>query len=235
MSNDRPMNQQPPFDDNHVVVTPGAISYWDHQGKPQRFYFQCNPTSLTRSRSVTRTTTKAGNKNSGTTTKPGEAGKKFTHDAGWWQFDSFEIWFDASNPQYAASPPPESPPDAHKRDPASWSVTPLPRSHKREEPKTMKAATEAVMAGIKHLEALCEPGHMPTENEHQLGWPPAPSPPSMVLWFGERAWAGYVKSVTILEKEFTPDLIPKLVKATLSLELIPVKSKLDMGKFGGEL
>jgi hypothetical protein len=91
--------------------------------------------------------------------------------------------------------------------------------------------------GIKHLEALIEPKYPEDENEHPAGWRPMTEPPRVRLWYGKkqkRVFEGYVTSVTILEKEFTPDLYPRLVKASLSLELIPLQPSVNQGKTGGE-
>jgi len=234
MSNDAP-NGEIKFADNNVLVTPGVITYTAHTGEKRQFYFQCNPASLTRSRTVTRTDTKAGTPTMGTTHERGAAGKKFTHRPSTWRFDSIEIWIDASNPPCIASTPAPQPAGKPPRIAASWAVAPLPTAYKREQPKKFSEAMQAVMEAIKHLEAICEPGPVPTENEHQQGMPPLPDAPRVVLWVGERAWAGYVTSVTILEKEFTHDLAPRLVKATLSLELVPTTYDLEKGNLGGAL
>lgn len=191
------------FDDNYATVTPGVIEYTDDRGALQTFYFQCNPTSLTRTRTVTRVDSKAGNPAMGTKVTRGQAGRKFTHKVSSWRVDSFELWFDASTPYYTGSTT-----------------------------RSVNGSFTSVMEGIKHLETISEPGPVPSENESQTGAPPAPSPPRVVLRLGHRAWAGYVTSLTILEKEFTPKLVPRLVKATLSLDLVSEESKIAQGRTG---
>src|SRR5262249_18417042 len=81
-----------PFDDQlSVVVTPGLIEYTDRQGNKQKFYFQCNPTTLTRSRTITRSDTAAADQAAGTTDKRGQAGRKFTLRPTTWRIDSLEL------------------------------------------------------------------------------------------------------------------------------------------------
>jgi hypothetical protein len=189
----------PMFADLTVVPTRGEIYYTDLKGKPQKFVFQCNPTTLTRSRRITRTESKATNPTAGSKKTAGQAGRKFTHKADEWRFESLELWFDASMP--FPTPP---------------------------------GGLAGVQAGIEHLEAICEPGPEPSENESQIGAPPAPSPPEITLNLGNRSWKCFVNSVTILEKEFTPALVPRLVKATLSLELMPDERDNDNRKPGAK-
>lgn len=189
---------------DQVKVTPGVIEYTDFEGNKKKFFFQCNPPTLTRSRSVTRTDTKATNP-AGTKTQRGEAGRKFTHDVSSWKLESLELWFDASMPYWT---------DLSNRS----SAAPL----------------TAVQTGIAHLEAICEPGPAPTENDHRTGAPPRPSPPLLTITIGSRSWQGFVSSVSILEKEFTPDLVPRQVKATLSFEIIETLQQQDQKKIGGK-
>jgi hypothetical protein len=190
---------------DEVKLTPGLISYTDGDGVKQRFYFQCNPTSLTRSRSASRTDTKATTP-AGTSTERGEAGRKYTHRVSPWKLESIELWLDASMPY--------------------WSD----QTNRKEE-----GSFEAVQRGLEHLRAISEPGPVRKENNHRTGAPPQPSPPLLTFTLGERSWIGHVSSLSIVEKEFTPDrLLPKQIKATLSLDIIETLQQLDQGKTGGE-
>ncbi|WP_437729246.1 hypothetical protein [Sorangium sp. So ce861] len=189
---------------DQVKVTPGLISYVDHDGKNQSFYFQCNPTSLTRSRSATLQETRATNP-AGTRTSRGEAGRKYTHQVSKWKIESLELWFDASMPYWTDA--------EHLAD---------------EENLT------AVLSCIQHLERICEPGPVPTENDQVTGAPPQPSPPLLQLTLGNRTWSCYVSSISVVEKEFTPDLVPRQVKATLSFDVIETPQQIEQNKAGGK-
>jgi hypothetical protein len=175
----------------HVKTVPGTIDYTNHKRKKLTFCFQCTPTSLTRSRTVSRIDTQAGNP-VGSVTDRGAAGRKFTHKTSIWQIEPLELWFDASRPYWTS-------------------------------PTTLneKGSVKAVEEGIAHLEAIIEPGPVPSEIDPVTGAPPLPSPPLLQIRFGTKnVWYGYASSVTILMKELTPDLRPRLVKATLAVELV---------------
>jgi hypothetical protein len=187
-----------------VQVPPGLIEYLDHGGQHQKFYFQLNPTSLSRSRTINRTDSPATNQAAGTKTARGEAGRRYTLKANPWKIDTIELWFDAQMPH--------------------WTNGKL----------SEEGGLDAVKEGIKHLEAISEPGPVTTENESQTGAPPLPNTPLVTLTLGTRTWQGHVASMTILEKEFTRELVPKQVKATLSLELVVTEPQLQQGKLGGK-
>lgn len=193
----------------HAKVTEGMIEYVDLDGKPQRLVFQCTPTSLTRSRSLSRIDSKASNPAQGTKTNRGEAGRKYTHTATPWRIDSIELWFDASLP-YTTS-------GSARADGVSHADN-----------------VQAIADAIDHIETIAEPGPPSTEEESQTNSPPRPSPPLVTLLLGKRQWQGYVSSVTILEKEFTPDLLPRQVKVTLGLELLVTNRELEQRKKGGK-
>jgi hypothetical protein len=206
MSDPNPSPSQNPQEASpvlHVQVTPGVISYVDNQGAPQKFYFQCNPESLTRSRTINRTDSPATNQAAGTRTARGEIGRRYTLKANSWKLDTIELWFDASMPHF--------------------------RTGVRSEDEGF----EAVQAAIQHLHAISEPGPVPTENESQTGAPPLPPTPLITLTLGNRTWQGHVSSLSIVERNFTPMLLPRQVKATLGIELVVTEQQLEQGKLGG--
>ncbi len=196
------MHAQPPNPALHLQVTPGLIEYVDMEGKPQRFYFQCNPTSLSRSRTINRTDSQASNQAAGTKTARGEAGRRYTLKASAWRLDTLELWFDASAPHYATG--------------------------KRSEDDGL----EAVQQSIRHLEAISEPGPARSENDAQTGAPPLPSPPLIALTLGTRTWQGHVSSLSIVEQDFTPDLVPRRIKVSLTIEPVVTEAQLQQGKLG---
>jgi hypothetical protein len=193
----------------YVQVAPGKIEYLDSRGNNQTIVFQCNPTSLTRSRSITRQDTRAGNTTEATTTRPGMAGRKYTHKPTPWKIESLELWFDASLP-YSSS------------------------GNVRAEGMPHRDNLSAISEALEHLEAISEPVQASNENESQEGAPPAPSPPKVALTLGRRRWEGYVNSISILEKDFTPDLVPKQLKVTLGLEMVLTRSDYELRKTGGK-
>lgn len=188
-----------------LAVTPGRIEYVDPQGARQTFYFQCNPTSLSRSRSIEQVTSQATNNAAGTKTPTGAAGRKYSHKANAWRLDSLELSLDASMPHWTSAGT-----------------------------RAEGGGLEAVEAAIKHLEAISEPGPVRTESRSQLGAPPHPSPPLVTLILGRRSWQGHVSSMSIVEKDFTHDLVPRQIKVTLSLEVVVTERQLER-TLGGEL
>jgi hypothetical protein len=198
------LHPQPPDPVLHVQVTPGLIEYVDNQGTAQKFYFQCNPASLSRSRTINRTDSQATNQAAGTKTARGEAGRKYTLKANAWRLDTIELWFDASMPHWVTG--------------------------KRSE----DGGLDAVQKSLKHLEAISEPGPVPSENESQTGAPPLPSPPLITLTLGTRTWQGHVSSLSIVEQDFTPDLVPRRVKVTLGIEPVVTEAQLERGKLGAK-
>lgn len=207
MSEENPkqaMHEQKPDPILHVQVVPGLIEYVDNKRKPQKFYFQCNPASLSRSRNIARTDSQATNQAAGTKTARGEAGRRYTLKASAWKLDTIELWFDASMPH--------------------WTEGTLVEG----------GGLEAVQRSIEHLEAISEPGPVPSENESQTGAPPLPSPPLITLTLGKRTWQGHVSSLSIVEQEFTPDLVPRRIKVTLGIEPVVTEAQLEQGKLGGK-
>lgn len=202
----------PPIDPIlNAQVAVGYIEYTDIKRNPQRLYFQTNPTSMTRSRTVERVDSRAGNPAEGTTTKAGSVGRKFSHKAAPWRFEALEIWFDASLPYTTSG------------------------SVRAEGAVGHKQNLLAIEAAIKYIETISEPGPVSTQNDSQTNAPPAPSPPLITLVLGKRHWQGHVQSVTIVEKDFTPDLVPRQLKVTLGLELMLPYEKIEQGKTGGML
>jgi hypothetical protein len=189
----------------YVQVTPGLIEYTDAQGTAQKFYFQCNPASLSRTRTINRTDSPATNQAAGTKTARGEAGRKYTLKANAWKLDTIELWFDASMPHIGGD-------------------------GKRVE----DGGLDAVQQSIKHLEAISEPGPVPSENESQTGAPPLPSPPLLTLTLGTRTWQGHVSSISIVEQDFTYDLVPRRIKVTLGIEPVVTEAQLETGKLGAK-
>jgi hypothetical protein len=187
-----------------LQVTPGLIEYTDSQKKPQKFYFQCNPTSLSRSRTINRTDSPATNQAAGTKTAVGDAGRKYTLKANAWRLDTLELWFDASMPHYLNGTRSET------------------------------GGLDAVQQSIKHIEAISEPGPVRSQNASQTGAPPLPSPPLITLTLGTRIWQGHVSSVSIVEQDFTYDLVPRRVKVTLGIEPVVTEAQLQQGKIGAK-
>ena len=189
----------------HAPLTPGFIEYENNEGKPQTFYFQCNPTSLSRSRSIERVDSQATNNAAGTETPSGKAGRKYSHKTNAWKLDSMELFFDASMPHWVSI-----------------------------EKRNEGGGLAYVQRAIEHLEAISEPGPVRTERQSQLGAPPHPSPPLIKLTLGERRWRGHVSSMSIVEQDFTPDLVPRQIKVTLSLEVVVDKRQVER-TLGGKL
>jgi len=147
---------------NAVPLIPGFVEYATKAGKTARFYFQANPSSLARSRSVALTKT-AGRKSSST----------YARRAGDWKIAGVEIALDASRPHWTAL-------------------------DKQDDQDNLKALVDT----LEHLEALVDVDS-----------------PLVTLTLGRRRWQGYVTELRIEEKQFTSDLIPMRIVATLSLDV----------------
>jgi hypothetical protein len=192
-----------------VPTTPGWIEYVYGSGPKRTLYFQANPQQFTRSRTIQRIDSRAGNGVQGSPVEREAPGRKFTLRAEPWKIENLELSFDISRPFF---------------------TSPTYRA----EQLSHKVQVERMQEVIDHLERIAEPGPVRTRNEAQTGFPPAPSPPLLTLRLGKRSWDGYVKSVTILEKDFTHDLYPKQLKVTLGFEPYPPYADLELGKTGGK-
>lgn len=198
------MNGDIPLPVGIVKVTPGLIEYENRQGDKKKFYFQANPTTFTRSRNITLTQTNAAEQ-SGTQTDRGKAGRKYSLKADNWKIEGIEINLDAARP--------------HWTDTTSQVDT-----------DNLKAVVEA----LAHLESLADSGPLKDETNNAKSFPQHPSPPLVTLTLGTRIWKGYVTSIRIEEKQFTHDLIPSRIRATLGFEVIQTIRQLDADKIGGK-
>lgn len=88
-------NKEAPLPLRVVPVTLGQIAYPDRSGNKQIFRFQANPTSLTRSRSISLNKSPVGEAHA-TRTKTGQAGRKYTLTADNWKMEGIEINLDAA-------------------------------------------------------------------------------------------------------------------------------------------
>ncbi|MCG8420095.1 MAG: hypothetical protein MJE77_19370 [Proteobacteria bacterium] len=209
-------------------LEPGAFIYTDLKGKLQAIYFQFNPEKLTRSRTATFKETDA-NDRQGTTTARGAQGKKYTLTVERWKID-LDIRLDASKPAYVGTQPP--PPD-FVNSPKGEDLAKKWRQH-LEKVKLQHARLTSVAEGLSHLEALIEPGPIPSENDDLYGFSSLPDPPMIQFLWGERIWAGFMTSLSISEVQFTPQLSPKRVEATVSLVILETLRQLQQGKTGGK-
>lgn len=176
------------------------------EGRQNRvFYFQANPTSFTRSRNISIVKTDA-REPAATKTATGSAGRKYSLKADDWKIEGIEINLDAGQAYPSGS--------ASLDDAGNY---------------------DAVVEALLHLEALVGLDPLKSETNHTMGYPPLPSPPLATLRLGSRAWEGYVTSVRIEEKQFTPQLVPTRIKATLSFTAIETVQRFDLSKKGGTL
>lgn len=189
-------------------LIPGAFVYSDRNGNSQTLYFQFNPEKLTRARTAQFKETKA-NDTQGTTSNRGAQGKKYTLTVERWKID-FDIRLDASKPTFVSQ----------QRMSAA--------------PPGLGDGLEQVRAGLAHLEALIEPGPIPSENDSLYGYQELPDPPMIQFLWGDRAWAGFLTSLSISEVLFTPDLKPRRVEATVSMVILETLRQLQQGKTGGK-
>lgn len=197
-----------PFD---VPLVPGLFIYTDRSKQKQGFLFQFNPETLKRSRTVALQDSNTNQPN-GTSTGRGNAGRKYSMKASRWKID-FDIRLDAS----------------------------------RMFPKQLgmmiaQAATGqglaalnpfgSVMAGIRQLEALVEPTEIPVTGGKR-GLEENPETPVVEFYWGDRVWSGYVTSLSFNEALFSALLMPMVVEASISMEIIEPMSSLLAGITGG--
>jgi hypothetical protein len=189
-------------------LVPGAFVYTGDNGQSQTMYFQFNPEKLARSRTAQFTETKA-NDTQGTTSNRGTQGKKYTLKVERWKID-LDIRLDASKPTFISQ--------------QTSSADPLP----------LKEGLEQVKKGLEHLEAMIEPGPIPSENDSLYGYQTLPDPPMVQFLWGDRGWAGFLTSLSISEILFTRDLKPRRVEATVSMVILETLRQLEQGKTGGK-
>lgn len=226
------MNEKPSAPSDYAnplasKLIPGAFVYTDRNGKLQTLYFQFNPEKLARSRKATFEETKA-NDTQGTTTARGRQGKKYTLKVDRWTID-LDIRLDASKRAFASD---------KQITAAELEATTDTESNWLQHLKAVKLQDKpeltSVAEGLKHLEALIEPGPIPSENDNTYGFQTLPDPPMIQFLWGDRLWSGFMTSLSISEIQFTPQLKPIRVEASVSLVIVETLRQLQTGKTGGE-
>jgi len=184
------------------IYVPGFFLYKTATGQRGLLHFQFNPQEIQRSRSVSFEETSAldedQSSNAGGDSQSSSSSKKFskyTLRAGRWRL-SLNIRLDTSAPLLPGAPIP---------------------------PYAVDLA--ALALAVKQLETLVEPQEKITQNKATYGYPSQPETPRVQFWWGPRVWEGYITDVSITEKMFTPDLLPKRVEANVSMVVIDAKSK----------
>lgn len=220
-------------DDPHPLsarnLIPGAFVYTDRKGRLQAMYFQFNPEKLARNRKATFTQTKA-NDTQGTATNRDGQGKKYTLSVDRWTID-LDIRLDASRPAFTSS-----------KQITATELNPEKESDRTwlnhlEELTLQDSALTSVEEGLKHLEALIEPGPIrPSQNENEstYGFRTLPDPPTVHFLWGDRLWSGFLTSLSISEIQFSPRLKPIRAEASVSLVIVESMRQLQQGKTGGK-
>jgi hypothetical protein len=208
-------------------LIPGAFVYTDRSGRLQAMYFQFNPEKLARSRKATFEETKA-NDTQGTTAARGRQGKKYTLKVDRWTID-LDIRLDATNPAFVSDKPiTRTELEAKDDKGANW------LSHLKATRLEGKPKLTSVAEGLKHLEAMIEPGPIPSENDNTYGFQSLPDPPMLQFLWGDRLWSGFMTSLSISEIQFTPQLTPVRAEASVSLVIVETLRQLQQGKTGGQ-
>lgn len=199
-----------PFD---TPLIPGLFMYKDRSGQPQGLLFQFNPETLKRSRTVSledSSTSQSG----GTTTGTNESGRKYSLKAARWKIE-LELRLDASR----SFPKQLGMMLANAASLSMASATPSATT-------LAENAVSPVLAAVRQLEALVEPT-FPTGVKPKNGYEEHFDTPEVDFYWGTRVWKGFVTSLTINEALWSALLMPMVVEASVSLEIIePVSSTL---------
>jgi hypothetical protein len=199
-----------PFD---TLLIPGLFMYKDCSGQQQGLLFQFNPETLKRSRTVSLEDSSTS-QNGGTTTGNNESGRKYSLKAARWKID-LELRLDASR--------------SFPKQLGMMLANAARLSGTASAPSATTLAENAVspvLAAVRQLEALVEPtiiSRVPTKK----GFEEHADPPEVDFYWGTRIWKGFVTSLTINEALWSALLMPMVVEASISLEIIePVSSTL---------
>jgi hypothetical protein len=196
-------NVKPDSLNTDVKLTMGKLSYFDAKGVTQSIEFQFNPTELERSRSIQFTRTPTGN-----TLDEANAGGRNQAKRKFTR--KADPWAMTLALRYDAG--------YHRHG-----DTPGPYKHK----------IDSVDKAMRFFEALVEPRPFPTENEKIANADETPPPPMMILAYGPRTWRCAVKTVRIKEEDYTPELRPRRLEVTLTLEVVETTQQNQQGKLGG--
>jgi hypothetical protein len=199
-----------PLDGLHI---PGLFIYKDRSGQAQGLLFQFNPETLKRTRTVSLQDSST-NQGKGTTTGRGEEGRKYSMKAGRWKID-LELRLDASRifPKQLGM--------LLAQGAAGQAVSAL-------------APFVSVMVALRQLEALVEPTELQVAKGTR-GYEENAETPEVDFYWGDRVWKGYVTSLTINETLFSALLMPMVVEASVSMEIIEPMSSVIAGAVGGTL
>lgn len=200
-----------PFD---TPLIPGLFIYKDRSGVPQGLLFQFNPETLKRSRTVSLQDPSTSQPN-GTTTGRGDAGRKYSLKAARWKID-LEIRLDAS-----------------RTFPKQLGLMLALRAVGQG--VTAMTPMTGVMAAVRQLEALVEPTEVAVPTRGTRGFEEHAETPEVDFYWGDRVWKGFVTSLTINETLFSAVLMPMVVEAAVTLEIIEPMSSVLAGAVGGTL
>ena len=198
-----------PFD---TPLALGLFIYKDRSGK-QGLLFQVNPETLKRSRTVSLSDSSTA-QTGGTTSGRGVVGRKFSTKASRWKID-FDLRLDSSR---------QFPKDLGMllgRSAIGMGVGGL-------------SPIESVASAMRQLEALVEPTEV-AGVKGTRGVEENPPTPEVDFYYGERVWKGYVTSLSFTESLFSASLVPMVVEASISMEIIEPMSSLLNGAVGGAL
>jgi hypothetical protein len=194
-------------------LTLGLFIYKDRSQKQQGLLFQVNPETLKRSRTVSLSDSSTA-QTGGTTSGRGVVGRKFSMKASRWKID-FDLRLDSSR---------QFPKDLGMMLGRSalgagvGGLTPI----------------ESVVSAMRQLEALVEPTEVAGVKSPR-GVEENPPTPEVDFYYGERVWKGYVTSLNFTESLFSASLVPMVVEASISMEIIEPMSSLVAGTVGGAL
>lgn len=198
-----------PFD---TPLALGLFIYKDRSGK-QGLLFQVNPETLKRSRTVSLSDSSTA-QTGGTTSGRGVVGRKFSTKASRWKID-FDLRLDSSR---------QFPKDLGMllgRSAIGMGIGGL-------------SPIESVASAMRQLEALVEPTEV-AGVKGTRGVEENPPTPEVDFYYGERVWKGYVTSLSFTESLFSASLVPMVVEASISMEIIEPLSSLLNGAVGGAL
>lgn len=202
-----------PFD---TPLIPGLFMYKDRSGRQQGLLFQFNPETLKRSRSVTLEDSSTS-QNGATRTGSNESGRKYSLTAARWKIE-LELRLDASR--------------SFPKQLGMMLANAASLSGTASATTLAENAVSPVLAAVRQLEALVEPT-FPTGVKSKNGYEEHFDTPEVDFYWGTRVWKGFVTSLTINEALWSALLMPMVVEASISLEIIETPPSVLAGAVGG--
>jgi hypothetical protein len=96
------------------------------------------------------------------------------------------------------------------------------------------SSISSVLAALRQLESLVEPTEIQVA-QPERGFEENAETPEVDFYWGDRVWKGYITSLSISETLFNVALVPMMVEASITMEVIEPMSSVLANTVGGVL